>query len=264
VGNSPEAPAASLRAVEATVDAYYALERPVRYDLRLEQAVVSANREVHAFAQEKGRKASTTLVALLCLPDRVFVANVGDSRAYRIREGAIQALSQDHTLRAELVKGGWVEPEESDAIPSNRITRSIGLHPEIIPDVFELPLAAGDRFVLCSDGLTRHLHEEEILEVVRDQSDPQEAARTLTALANRRGGKDNITVMVIGGQRGLPRSLIFTLLRWLALVVLAAGLLWVGWRAYRNHGVGSPESTIPPFVAPSAAVVPVTVVRRSS
>jgi len=237
VGGSDAGQVASLATVRAVVDAYYA-SKVVRRDLALERAISQANEEIYTEATATGLTASTTLVGLLLLQERAFALNIGDSRAYLLRQGQIERLTQDHSLREELLHNGDVAPEDGVTIPEHIITRSVGRAPAVTPDIFEVAVEPDDQFLLCSDGLTRHVTEDELLALSTQARDPQQAAEALSALANERGGKDNITVLVIRLKRGIPTHLLYAVLRLVALLILLAGLVWVVWRMIEPQPLG--------------------------
>ena len=140
----------------------------------------------------------TTLVALLAGPDRVALAHVGDSRAYLIRAGRIRQLTHDHSLVAELVRQHEITAAAARGHPHRHVlTRALGVRRLVEPDLAELTPAEGDTFVLCSDGLTGHVRDAEIAEVVVGEPDLDFACEQLVALANERGGEDNITVLLV-------------------------------------------------------------------
>jgi protein phosphatase len=150
----------------------------------------------------------TTLVGLMFTQEAMLVVNVGDSRAYRIRGDSISQISEDHTLVRELVRSGAISSKEAEHHPvSHMLTRSLGPLAEVVVECrleSELPLD-GDTYVLCSDGLYNFVKDHEILDVVR-QNPLDDANQILINLANRRGGTDNITVIVVsvgegGGRR---------------------------------------------------------------
>jgi serine/threonine protein phosphatase PrpC len=129
--------------------------------------------------------------------DRVTIAQIGDSRAYLIRGGEITQLTEDHSWVAEQVRMGAMSLEDAQASPfRNIITRSIGTAATIEPDITEHTLVTGDTLVLCSDGLNGHLDAEEIRETAVGHS-PSVAAMRLVEQANERGGRDNITALVL-------------------------------------------------------------------
>jgi protein phosphatase len=166
---------------------------------RLEDRILRANGQLRQFAQEKGPGAvvGSTLAALLVFDTHYAVVWSGDSRVYLVRNGSIQQLSRDHNEAQELVDKGILRAEEAASWPRrNVITRAVGVTdlPEV--DIEHGALAPGDRFVICSDGLTTHVKDGEILDQVR-MSGAQAACDGLVALALERGGTDNVTVLVI-------------------------------------------------------------------
>lgn len=139
----------------------------------------------------------TTLTAAAVVGERLVVANLGDSRAYLVREGQVRQLTEDHSLVEEQVRQGMLTEEEAAVSPlKNVITKCIGNSPEADLDVFEERLVMGDRIILCTDGLSNLVSGEEMGEVVGRDS-PSIAARRLVELADERGGPDNITVVVV-------------------------------------------------------------------
>lgn len=163
------------------------------------EAISEANETVHNVAQMvPGREnMGTTLTMAVFAEDRVYVGQVGDSRAYLVREGEIRQVTFDHSWVAEQVRIGVLTQEEAEVHPHrNIITRSIGTLPTVDPDVFIEQARPGDVWVLCSDGLTGHVSEGDILQIAARHT-PSEVARQLIELASARGGRDNITVFVI-------------------------------------------------------------------
>ncbi len=165
----------------------------------LAQAVRDANAQIHSrgMASDDFRGMGTTVSALAVLPHGAIIAHVGDSRVYRLRGGVIEQLTFDHSLVWELRRAGQFPAGETlSYIPRNIITRSLGPNPEVQVDL-EGPFAIqpGDVFLLCSDGLSGQVRDEEIGKILSILP-PQEAVRTLIDLANLRGGPDNITVIV--------------------------------------------------------------------
>jgi serine/threonine protein phosphatase PrpC len=131
-------------------------------------------------------------------PDQLIVVNVGDSRAYLFRAGELVQLTEDHSLVGELVRDGRITRQEADVHPQrNIVTRVLGPYPAIDVDVWPVDAVRGDRVVLCSDGLSGEVTEDQISAVLRRLDDPTEAATELVRLANEAGGRDNITVVVV-------------------------------------------------------------------
>jgi serine/threonine protein phosphatase PrpC len=176
---------------------------PMRLDDIL-QAVDSANRDILASAAEAAERAhmGTTVTGLGLVrvggTDHWAVFNVGDSRVYRFAESSITQLTVDHSEVAELVAAGRLSAEEARTHPlRNVVTRSLGTLPPPTTDVWLFPLAAHDRFVLCSDGLYAELDDLEIAATLSRETDAQGAANALVEQAVLAGGHDNITVIVV-------------------------------------------------------------------
>ena len=195
---------------------------------RLERGVELANDAVRALSLKNPRYSGmgTTLTAAAISGDEVFIAHVGDSRAYLIREGRIEQITQDHSLVAEMVRDGDMTEEEARTSPErNVVTRAVGLRESVEVFKFRFKLREGDRLLLCSDGLTDLVDDEEILRVVLDSKGISKACRELVKMANDRGGYDNITVIIaqMGRVRGRLRRWIDLILgrcrRWFASVL---------------------------------------------
>ena len=139
----------------------------------------------------------------------VVFGHVGDSRAYRVRDGVLEQITTDHSLVAELVESGVLTPEEAERHPQrSAITRALGTEPEVEPDVFTIEVAPGDLFLLCSDGLSDMLSEEQIAAAIeRAGGDPTAAGEELVRNANAEGGDDNITVLLFEIVEGEPEPL---------------------------------------------------------
>jgi serine/threonine protein phosphatase PrpC len=171
---------------------------------RGEDAVVTliqeANRRVYeAAATDEARSGMGTTITMALVDDgSVHVGHVGDSRAYRIRDGRLEQLTEDHSLVAELVRSGRLSEEEAHVHPQRSvITRVLGTDPEVDVDIFTVETSPGDVFMLCSDGLTSMVGDEAILGIVeRNRSNLEQVAHALVDAANKGGGEDNITVVV--------------------------------------------------------------------
>ncbi len=174
---------------------------------RVEAIIQEANRRIFSRAQSDAGASGmgTTITAALVEggDGRVAVGHVGDSRAYRIGEEGLEQLTQDHSLVGDLVRSGRLTPEEADTHPQRSvITRALGTDPEVDVDTFVVDAAPGDVFLICSDGLTTMVGDEEILRLVRESGGLAEAAKALVRAANREGGEDNITVVLFGLEEG--------------------------------------------------------------
>jgi len=166
---------------------------------RLRAAIVAANRAVLTAAQQDRALTGmgTTAVAIAVAGESVCVANVGDSRAYRIRRARIEQLTRDHSVVAELVRRGHLSEDEAMLHPRrHEVLRSLGFEWDLDVDVEPAEAAAGDTFLLCSDGLSGVVDDAEIASLCAKRR-PSDAARALVDAANARGGPDNITVQVI-------------------------------------------------------------------
>ena len=165
----------------------------------LREAVETACRAIYRTARAEPSLAGmgTTVTGALVQGRILVLAHVGDSRCYLVRGGAIRQLSEDHSLVNEQVKAGAMTPDEARTSRlRNVITRSVGYEEEVTVDLLDLDTEPGDTFLLCCDGLTNLVRDAEILDVVERSPLAQVPAR-LIALANARGGDDNITVVVV-------------------------------------------------------------------
>lgn len=165
----------------------------------LTAAVEAANYNVmKAPRQGIGRDGmGTTLTAAMLEGERLLIAQVGDSRAYLLHKGHLQQITRDHSLMADLIEAGQITPEEA-RVHANRsvITRAIGSDIHMRPDIYELNVDAGDRILLCSDGLSSMISNNAIESIMRRQSDAQHCADELVTAALENGGADNVTVVV--------------------------------------------------------------------
>jgi serine/threonine protein phosphatase PrpC len=163
------------------------------------ELIREANRRVFERARDDASASGmgTTMTVALVEGDQVTIGHVGDSRAYRLRENALEQLTEDHSLVAELVRSGKLSPEEAETHPQrSMITRVLGTDPDVDADTFTVEAQPGDVFLLCSDGLTTMVEENHIVEVVnRHRGDLERAAKQLISDANRSGGEDNVTVV---------------------------------------------------------------------
>lgn len=173
---------------------------PSHHALRLRKAVESANISVFRLSQqhEALRDMGTTVVATAFAGSRMYVANVGDSRVYRLRSGKLKQLTEDHSLVNEYLKMNMLRPEDVETFPyKNVIVRAVGLHEKVGVDITWSNIKAGDMVLLCSDGLTDLVRDPEIESVMNRSSGPRDACHGLTELAKDRGGHDNITCLVM-------------------------------------------------------------------
>lgn len=165
----------------------------------LTAAVEAANYNViKAPRQGIGRDGmGTTLTAAMLEGERLLIAQVGDSRAYLLHKGNLQQITRDHSLMADLIEAGQLTPEEARYHPNRSvITRAIGSDIHMRPDIYELNVCAGDRLLICSDGLSSMVSDQEIASIMRSHSNPQHCADELVSAALENGGADNVTVIV--------------------------------------------------------------------
>jgi protein phosphatase len=166
---------------------------------RIVDLIQEANRRVYdrSNTDPNASGMGTTMTVALVEDGRVAFGHVGDSRAYLIRDGAMEQITEDHSLVNELLKSGKLSAEEAETHPQRSvITRAVGTDPDVDVDTFTIPAETGDLFLLCSDGLTDMVDEETILNLVeRNRTDMDAALRALVKAANRGGGEDNITVV---------------------------------------------------------------------
>jgi protein phosphatase len=140
----------------------------------------------------------TTVVAALVLGDKVAIAHVGDSRLYLIRDGTIQSLTVDHSWVAEQVGKGVITEEEAQHSPNrNIVTRALGVESCVEVELTEVSIKSGDRFLLCSDGLTRTINSEDMLPILSGSGNLAAMSDRLITMANNAGGDDNTTVIIV-------------------------------------------------------------------
>jgi PPM family protein phosphatase len=166
---------------------------------RIAALIQEANRRVYDRSSSDPNTSGmgTTITVALVENGNVSFGHVGDSRAYLIRNGLMEQITEDHSLVNELLKSGKLSPEEAEAHPQRSvITRALGTDPDVDADTFTIEAQTGDLFLLCSDGLTDMVSNEAILDLVeRHRRDMNQALRELVRAANRGGGEDNITVV---------------------------------------------------------------------
>lgn len=167
---------------------------------RLRCAVERANHEIHRLGERDSmlRGMGTTAVALLLRPDgTAILAHVGDSRIYRLRDGRLEALTEDHSMVARWLKEGLIDEDTARSHPQrNQIDRALGAAETVQPDLLESDLRPGDLFLLCSDGLTGMLPDEELERLAARSRDPHALVAWMIDAANQSGGMDNVTALV--------------------------------------------------------------------
>lgn len=216
---------------------------PARSDAKaLGRAVRAANRAVIAAAAKSRTRTGmgTTLTAAMVDGPCVAIAHVGDSRGYLLHDGRLERLTDDHSMVGDLIRQGSLTEEEARFHPQRSvITRALGSDPNMVADVYEVEGAPGDRLLLTTDGLTGMLADEYIGEILSVEKDPEKAAQTLVDAANRAGGYDNITVVVVDltdraakdysprrGSNASGRKMAARLLWVVAAVAFVAAAMW--------------------------------------
>ena len=165
----------------------------------LGRAIEEANRAVIQAAREgRGRQGmGTTMTAAMLEGERLVIAQVGDSRAYLLHQGKLQQLTRDHSLMADMIEAGQLTPEEARTHPQRSvITRALGSDAHLHPDIYEINVETGDRLLICSDGLSGMIFDDQIENTLRRVQDPQRCASQLVSEAIAGGGHDNVTVIV--------------------------------------------------------------------
>ena len=196
MGGARAGEVASAVAVEAVEGAKESSEPA---EAQLASIVREANRRIYdlAVADESRRGMGTTLTLVKVHDEEISIAHVGDSRAYRMRDSALSQLTRDHSLVAELERSGQITAEAAEHHPQRSIiTRALGPEPDVEVDTYTLSGRDGDLFLICSDGLTSMISDDEVTSILRSSASLDEAAEALVLAANQSGGKDNITVIL--------------------------------------------------------------------
>lgn len=164
----------------------------------LTNAIKCANEEIFVKAQEEDYAGmGTTVVAATVIGDILYTANVGDSRLYLIRDD-IKQITKDHSLVEEMVRVGELKREEARFHPDkNIITRAVGADRDVLVDFFEVDLLKGDVILMCSDGLSNMVSDEDICKIIKKNNNVDDMAEELIKVANHNGGKDNIGVVLV-------------------------------------------------------------------
>ncbi|MGN0435521.1 MAG: Stp1/IreP family PP2C-type Ser/Thr phosphatase [Wujia sp.] len=189
---------ASRMAIDILVDFVErsTLENPIAV---LKRAMIFANNEIYKASSSDPELygMGTTMVVAVVLEDKLYVANVGDSRLYIINDGIVQ-ITMDHSLVEELIRNGELERKKGRNHPEkNIITRAMGSKDEVIPDFFEIDLKPEDKILLCSDGLSNMVEDDEIMDIIVEHYDLKDMAQALIDRANYYGGSDNISVVIV-------------------------------------------------------------------
>ncbi|MFC1739311.1 PP2C family protein-serine/threonine phosphatase, partial [Planctomycetota bacterium] len=166
----------------------------------LKRAVLEQNRQLLMEAKSESgyEDMGATLVAVIIKAGRAYIANLGDSRVYRLRKGRLVQLTKDHSVVSELLRKGRIEPEQAEGHEaSGQITHYIGMEEKPVPYMHSFTLKGKDRLLLCTDGLTDMVDDEAITDILKKQTDPQSAGVQLVNTANEAGGFDNITAVIV-------------------------------------------------------------------
>ena len=173
----------------------------------LKKTVLGAHERIYLHAQGHAECAGmgTTISMMWRGGGYMYIAHVGDSRIYRLRDGRMEQITQDHSLVGELVRAGILTPEEARTHPRrNIITRALGTEGDNTPDLLATDIRPGDRFLLCTDGLTGMVRDGDIEKTLLDSTNIDEAADRLIRMALDAGGSDNVTLILCTGEEGKP------------------------------------------------------------
>jgi protein phosphatase len=187
-------------AAKAAVDELAALDRADGVGEReLAACVEQANRHIHDLSRGDDALAGmgTTMTTIAVGDGEIAIAHVGDSRAYRFRDGELERITHDHSLVDEMVRAGRLTPEEAEVHPQRSIiTRALGPEPQVEVERMTYPARSGDVYMICSDGLTTMVPEDAVAAILRARSSLRQVAEELVRAANEAGGRDNITVVL--------------------------------------------------------------------
>jgi len=200
MGGAAAGEIASSLAVDEMMRLLVAEEPGVPVQEHAEKAICAANQAIYSRSQRNPKLSGmgTTLVALIAGERQIAILNVGDSRAYRLRQGALVQITEDHSLVEEQVRMGRMDRAEALRSPlRNVITRALGTQSQVTADVFSMEAEPGDLFLLCSDGLTRELSDPLIESLLRLDLPLDELCTRLVGAANKAGGHDNITCLLV-------------------------------------------------------------------
>lgn len=165
----------------------------------LRSIITSVNDEIYKFSMldASTQGMGTTLIITVFKDGKLYIGHVGDSRVYLIRENTIEKVTWDHSFIEEMLKNGSITKDEAFNHPKkNLITRAVGCEPDLQVDTYEIDVKENDIVLLCTDGLTNMIAEDEILDIIINTEDPQVACDTLIQNANNKGGEDNVTVII--------------------------------------------------------------------
>ena len=169
----------------------------------LEKGIQNANQDIldHTAENPEASGMGTTSVCAVVKDNQIHLANVGDSRAYRVSDDEICRVTKDHSYVQALIDEGDITEEQAREHPrKNEITRAVGIMPSIEVDTMKLTLDSDESLLLCCDGVIAHLSDDDIHKIIRDSPDPQTACQEIVDLANERGGSDNISLIILSSE----------------------------------------------------------------
>ncbi len=190
----------AVRIIAQDLGSFRGPRRPTTRPARMIQAIRDANAAIYerTLSEHDKRGMGTTTTALVLHANRYLVGQVGDSRGYLLRDGVFHQVTKDHSYVQEQVDAGYLTPEQARTHPySNVITRCVGASGDVTPDLFSGVVRPGDVFLLASDGLTGMLEDDVLAAIVQSDGTPEKWVDRLVGEANRRGGLDNITVIIV-------------------------------------------------------------------
>ena len=169
----------------------------------LEKGIQNANQDIldHTAGNPEASGMGTTSVCAVVKDNQIHLANVGDSRAYRVSDDEICRVTKDHSYVQALIDEGDITEEQAREHPrKNEITRAVGIMPSIEVDTMKLTLDSDESLLLCCDGVIAHLSDDDIHKIIRDSPDPQTACQEIVDMANERGGSDNISLIILSSE----------------------------------------------------------------
>ena len=169
----------------------------------LEKGIQNANQDILDYTAENPEASGmgTTSVCAVVKDNQIHLANVGDSRAYRVSDDEICRVTKDHSYVQALIDEGEITEEQAREHPrKNEITRAVGIMPSIEVDTMKLTLDSDESLLLCCDGVIAHLSDDDIHKIIRDSPDPQTACQEIVDMANERGGSDNISLIILSSE----------------------------------------------------------------
>jgi len=170
----------------------------------LEKGIQNANQDILDYTAKNPEASGmgTTSVCAVVKDNQIHLANVGDSRAYRVSDDEICRVTKDHSYVQALIDEGDITEEQAREHPrKNEITRAVGIMPSIEVDTMKLTLDSDESLLLCCDGVIAHLSDDDIHKIIRDSPDPQTACQEIVDMANERGGSDNISLIILSSER---------------------------------------------------------------